>query len=251
MTLATDENPTPQTPPNPAAPRPLKSSRARAGGYLFLPRAVQSGAFILWLRRMHAWTGVYGAVFFFFLGLTGFYLDHRAEMKIEGGTTRETSALSVFVEPNTLTSEAALADWMKKEYSIAADPARRRARPGGPVTFDGQNADQPAIVEVSFRSPNTAISARHVVGSNVVDVTRNNASVLRAVIDMHKVVGVGSAFILVMDTIAGAMVFMSLSGILLWTRLHGPRLAAVGLGGAVVIAGAIALSSVWVSSTLP
>ncbi len=224
-----------------------QSTRSRAGGYLFLPRAAQSGAFILWLRRMHAWTGIYGAVFFFCLGLSGFYLNHRSEMKIEGGSLRDVAALSVIVEPNTLDNEKALTAWMKERYAIDNEPVARRSERGGPVNFDGRGADQPKIVEVSFRGVNAAITARHVVGSNLVDVKKQNSSPLRAIIGMHKVAGVSKAFILIMDTIAGAMIFMSLSGILLWTRLHGPRLAAAGIAGAVLIAGAIALSGEWVS----
>ena len=40
----------------------------------------------------------------------------------------------------------------------------------------------------------------------------------------------GVAWILLADTIAGSFIILSLTGILLWTRLHGPRLLAAALG---------------------
>jgi hypothetical protein len=50
------------------------------------------------------------------------------------------------------------------------------------------------------------------------------------------------AWVLVIDTFAGALLAMSLTGVLLWSRLHGPRLAAIGLMTASVM---LALAAVW------
>jgi len=43
-------------------------------------------------------------------------------------------------------------------------------------------------------------------------------------------VGLGIGWVLLVDTLGGALILLSLSGVLLWTRLHGPRLGAAGLG---------------------
>ena len=45
---------------------------------------------------------------------------------------------------------------------------------------------------------------------------------------------------LLIDTIGGALILLSLSGLLLWTRLEWPR-----TGGLVVGLGAIGLAAVW------
>ncbi|MEZ5894464.1 MAG: PepSY-associated TM helix domain-containing protein [Parvularculaceae bacterium] len=229
-----------------------KKRDRKSGGYLFIPRQLQTNAVLTWLRRMHAWTGLYGALFFFCLGLTGFYLNHRtAIMTIEGGVLREVASLSVPIEAGIITTEAELVAWMKREFSIAVEPARGRGRPGGPVSFGGKQAEAAPVYAVSFRGPNAVISGEYELGANRVTVKRSNASLLKGLIDMHKVVGVGALFILIMDTMAGAMVFMSLSGVLLWTRLHGPRLAAAGILGAVAAMTMIALSGSWVGWTAP
>jgi hypothetical protein len=49
----------------------------------------------------------------------------------------------------------------------------------------------------------------------------------------------GIGWVLLADTLAGGLIVLSLTGILLWTRLHGGRLAAAGLGfGSLVLAAA-------------
>ncbi|WP_375203930.1 hypothetical protein [Hyphococcus sp.] len=221
--------------------------KRRAGGYLFIPKDLQTNTILTWLRRSHAWTGFYGALFFFFLGLTGFYLNHRtALMHIEGGVTKEVASLSAPVDPGLITSEETLALWMQDAFDIDAEPSRGRRRAGGPVSFGGRAAEQAPSYTVTFRGPNAIITGEYELGANRVSVKRSNASLLKGLIDLHKVVGVNKLFILIMDTMAGAMMFMVMSGILLWTRLHGPRLAAVGILGAVAVAAMLALSGTWI-----
>ena len=233
-------------------PESKKKPARRAGGYLFIPRNFQTNTVLTWLRRGHAWTGFYGALFFFCLGLTGFYLNHRtAIMHIEGGVAKEVASLSVPVEPDLITCEETLAAWMQEEFAIDKEPSRGRRRAGGPVSFGGRRAEEAPSYSVSFRGPNAVISADYERGANRVSVKRTNSSLLKALIDLHKVVGVNKLFILIMDTMAGAMMFMVLSGVLLWTRLHGPRLAAAGILGAVAVATMLALSGTWIGWAAP
>ena len=54
----------------------------RDTGYLFLPKRWRKARFLVWLRRTHAWLGLWGAVLGLLFGLSGFLLTHRAIMKI-------------------------------------------------------------------------------------------------------------------------------------------------------------------------
>lgn len=47
---------------------------------------------------------------------------------------------------------------------------------------------------------------------------------------LHTGVGMGVGWILLADTLAGGLVLLSLTGLLLWTKLHGSRLTMAGLG---------------------
>ena len=229
-----------------------KKPPRRAGGYLFIPKNLQTNTVLTWLRRGHAWTGFYGALFFFCLGLTGFYLNHRTSvMHIDGGKTEEVASLHVDVDPSRIASEADLVAWMAEEFGMTQKPSQGRAQPGGQVRFQGEERQSAAQYSVTYRGPNAVVTAEYVEGANQVLVKRTNSSLLKGLIDLHKVAGVGKLFILIMDTMAGAMMFMSLSGILLWTRLHGPRLAAVGILGAVAVATVFALSGTWIAWIAP
>jgi hypothetical protein len=248
---ATDE-------PIAASEQPGGRARPRAqtgGGYLFIPKPLQTAAVITWLRRTHAWTGWFGAMFFFFLGLSAVYLNHRAVMAVPQGSPREVAALDAPVQAGAIQSEADLVAWMQAEFAIDSEPARGRGapagRPGGPVSFNGETVVQPAEWAVSFRGPNATVTGNYLEGASTVRVTRTDAGFIRMIIDLHKVVGVNAAFILLMDAMAGAMMFMSLSGILLWTKLHGPRVAAVGILAAVFAATIVTLSGTWVSWAAP
>ena len=224
---------------------------ARSGGYLFIPRAYQGQEIILWLRRMHAWTGVFGAALFFCLGLTGFYLNHSSNWRIDGGKLREVASLNVPVEVGTIENQKALADWMRSEFSISSKPARVSARKGELVLFDGNPVRRAASYEVIFRGPNAVIAGRYEAGTNVVNVTRQEASLLKALVHLHTITGLGKAYVLLADAVAGALMFMSLSGVLLWTRLHGSRLVAAGIVGAFIIAAALSVGSAWLGWTVP
>ena len=50
-------------------------------------------------------------------------------------------------------------------------------------------------------------------------------------------VGVSAFWVLLSDTIAGGMIVLSVTGLLLWSRLHTIRLAAVGVSTAALLGG--------------
>lgn len=226
---------------------PSSAPRRRAGGYLFLPRAAQTPAILPWLRRVHAWTGFWGALFFFMLGLSGIYLNHRAILRVDPGPVIQVASLDAIVEPGAFSTEEEMIAWLRSEYSVAGEPARGRGGPGGPVNFNGQAAQQPETWTVSFRGANAAITATHQVGSNLVHIEQTGAGFIRMIMDLHKVVGVNAIFVLLMDTMAGGMMVMSVTGVLLWTRLHGPRLLAAGIVGTMLGLTVWALSATWVA----
>jgi hypothetical protein len=83
---------------------------------------------------------------------------------------------------------------------------------------------------VDFHSPQRSVSAEYWVGNAFVSVKRQDANVFAFITRLHKGVGMGAGWVLLADTLAGGLVFLSLTGLLLWTRLHGSRLTMAGLG---------------------
>ena len=89
-----------------------------------------------------------------------------------------------------------------------------------------QQHQQPALWRVDFHNPQRSISAEYWSGNSYVSVKRQDANAFAFLTRLHKGVG----WVLLADTLAGGLVFLSLSGLLLWTRLHGSRLTMAGLG---------------------
>jgi hypothetical protein len=86
--------------------------------------------------------------------------------------------------------------------------------------------------------------ATYVPGNRSVEVEQKDASFLEALGRLHKADAGQTGWILLTDAFAGALVFMTLSGILLWSRFDGPRLLAAGLSLATLaVAVTIALSA--------
>jgi len=80
------------------------------------------------------------------------------------------------------------------------------------------------------------VSARHLPGSGIVELETQDATAWGVLMRLHTGSGASPAWILIVDTIAGALMLLTLSGVLLWTRLRVPRLA----GAAVLIAAPVA-----------
>ena len=94
----------------------------------------------------------------------------------------------------------------------------------------------------SFNQPNGRLIVEYVPGSRSVAVREEAQSLLGTLKNLHKGSGVGLAWVLFLDSIAGALIAMSITGFLLWTRLHGTRLLAGGIMSASI---ALAMASLW------
>jgi hypothetical protein len=71
--------------------------------------------------------------------------------------------------------------------------------------------------------------ATYLPGNRTVDLERTDATLIETLERLHKSDAGQAGWILLADAFAGTLVFLSLSGTLLWTRLAGPRLLSVGL----------------------
>lgn len=231
------------------APGSARAAPARRGlsqsGLLFLPRRFHRNEVIRWLKRVHAWTGLWGAALFLMMGTSGFLLNHRTTVaKIDTGAPVEVSAVDMAVVPGSIANDKALAAFGRDRLGLTVTPRAPRggAKPAdkpGPVAMLGRTiapaAQAPAPIVQEFPHPNGTVTLSHVPGSAVVGVRQDAVNVLGVIKNLHKGTGMGIGWILLFDTIAGALIVMALTGTLLWTRLHGTRLAAVTIGGGALV----------------
>ena len=53
---------------------------------------------------------------------------------------------------------------------------------------------------------------------------------------LHLAANTGPVWVAIVDAFSGALVVFSITGLLLWSRLTGPRLLAIGLAGSTLLA---------------
>tara|TARA_R110000782_G_scaffold78293_3_gene156013 strand:+ start:220077 stop:220784 length:708 start_codon:yes stop_codon:yes gene_type:complete len=229
--------------------RALTRFRFNQSGLLFVPATWQRAAFIRWLKKVHAWTGLWGAILFFMLGVSGVLLNHRSIWKIETGEPVEVSAMDIAVDAALLTDEKALGVWAAKEFGLTSKPRAPRpaesadeAKGAERKRFMGRERKAAEKWVQSFNQPNGRLIVEYVPGSRSVAVREEAQSLLGTLKNLHKGSGVGLAWVLFLDSIAGALIAMSITGFLLWTRLHGTRLLAGGIMSASI---ALAMASLW------
>ena len=87
--------------------------------------------------------------------------------------------------------------------------------------------------------------AEYWVGNRYVSIRQLDPNFFAWLTRLHTGTGVGIGWVLLVDTLAGGLIVLALTGLLLWTRLHGPRLVALGLiGTCLTLAVVFALSGV-------
>lgn len=94
-----------------------------------------------------------------------------------------------------------------------------------------KDVKQPQTFKVSFQLPQAHIEAEYIAGNQYATVKREDANVWGFISRMHKGVGANTAWVLLADTMAGALLILSITGVLLWTKMRGSRIAMVALIG--------------------
>lgn len=203
----------------------------------FIPHRLTRPGFLKWLKRVHAWTGLWGALLFLLLGTSGFLLNHRQVMKIDTGAPVEVSAVAVPVAPGAIRDVDGLGAWAKQRFALPIDPVAPKPENGVPakVSFAGRTIAPSAPLVATFNRTDGKLIFEYVPGSGQVTARREAVGVFGIVKNLHKGTGLSVAWILLIDTMAGALVAMALTGFLLWSRLHGSRLIAGGLAGGSLV----------------
>lgn len=89
--------------------------------------------------------------------------------------------------------------------------------------------EQPAVWKVDFHSPQYSVNAEYLVGNQFVSVKRQEANMFAFISRLHKGVGMNVGWILLVDSLAGALIMLSITGVLLWTKMRKSRLTMAGL----------------------
>lgn len=197
-------------------------------------RGVSRVRFIRWLREMHGWIGLWGATLGLLFGSSGILLNHRAVLKIDAVRSQESTVQLPLPQPAPRSAQD-MVEWLRDYLNLDHPNLKSREEKAHPVAWGDRNLIQPAHWQMSLTTARMNVQADWWVGNDFITLKRSDNNFFAVLANLHKGVGLGVAWVLLVDTLAGSIILLSLTGVILWTQLHRRRLlgAAIGVGGLV------------------
>jgi hypothetical protein len=196
-----------------------------------------------WLRQAHGWIGLWGAALGLLFGISGIWLNHRSVLPLQVAQARSNTQLALPEPPPA--DAAALAAWLRPALELDAPATNVRVEPPRPVAWSEHPKKEPgALLQpehwmISFGGPRETIQADYWVGNRSVGIRRTASGFVGTLTNLHKGIGMPLGWILLVDTLAGSLVLLSLSGLALWLLSRRRRTTglAIFLGSLALTAG--------------
>jgi hypothetical protein len=193
---------------------------------LQLRRRSRRAVFLKWLRKTHLYVGLWGAALGLLFGATGILLNHRSVMKIPiEKSVQKTAQLPLPAQP--FESAQQMSGWLQQELKFSAKQVTVKSQPAKKIIWADQEVLQPERWSISLQSPQRSVSAEYFVGNHFVKLEHLDATPIGTLTRLHMSAGAGVFWVLLSDTIASSLILLSLTGLLLWTKLHTVRTVAV------------------------
>jgi hypothetical protein len=228
-----------------AVPLGRTLERVRAAQAIDSDTRSRRATVLKWLRKTHGWIGLWGAALGLLFGTSGILLNHRAIMKIPAVQSQESTVQIPLPSPAPADADA-LAAWLQRSLALDAAPGKVKAERARAVAWGDKAVTQPARWSASFTAPNSNVQAEYWVGNSFVTVKRSDTNAFGVLANLHKGTGMGAAWILLVDTLAGSIILLSVTGVLLWAlmtrrRMVGAAITATSLTLVLgIVAGALA-----------
>ncbi len=213
---------------------------------------------VCWVRDTHGWFGLWGATLGLLFGISGIWLNHRAVLKLPPVAQQRSESQIALPDPAPADAQA-LALWLQKALQLDAPATLVRTEPARPVPWaeraprgesrkpagDARDAPgvptlmQPARWTVNFGGPQATIQAEAWAGNRSVSVRRVDNGLIGTLTNLHKGIGMPVGWILLVDTLAGSLILLSVSGLVLWVLTHRRRVVGLTIfaAGLAVTAG--------------
>jgi uncharacterized protein len=205
-------------------------------------------AFVRWLRRMHGWFGLWGAILGLLMGFSGIWLNHRTVLKLPLPDQQQINAQLELTDLRPATIDA-LAAWLQQALTLDRPASNMRVERSRPVAWsekgagEGRPLTQPERWTLSFGGPDKVIQVEYWVGNKSVGVRTTENGFIATLTNLHKGVGMPVPWILLIDSLAGSLIFLSLSGAILWWETNRRRLVGLAIFGiSVTVTAVIAMS---------
>jgi hypothetical protein len=210
---------------------------------------------VQWLRKTHGWFGLWGATLGLLFGTSGIWLNHRAVLQLPPVAQQRSNTQLALPDPAPADAQA-LAVWLQTALQLDAPATSVRVEPAKPVAWaersEGKSADatpraaklmQPERWAINFGGPHSTIQVEAWAGNHSVSVRRVDNGLIGTLMNLHKGVGMPVAWILLVDTLAGSLILLSLSGLALWMLTHRRRVVGLAIfGSALALTAGLAIS---------
>ncbi len=183
--------------------------------------------FVVWVRKTHGWIGLWGALLGLTFGISGIWLNHRAVLKLPPVAQQRSQAQLALPDPVPATAPA-MAEWLASQLQLGATANSIRVDPPKPAPWGG-NLRQPEHWVFNFGGPDVVVQADYWRGNQSVSVSTVSNGFLATLTNMHKGVGMSTPWILLVDSLAVSMIFLSISGVILWVQMNRRRALGVGI----------------------
>lgn len=224
--------PLPNAMKTPAASAPLLSTDAARAKR----RHQTYSRFVHWVRKTHGWIGLWGALLGLVFGLSGIWLNHRTVLKLPLNQQKSHAQMAL-ADPPPSTPEA-MGQWLAPALGLSGPPNSVRIDPAKALPWAEKNSDAPRQPErwvFNFGGPSETVQVEYWKGNRSVGINTTQHGFIAALTNLHKGTGMTVPWILLVDTIAGSMVFLSISGVILWVQMNRRRALGVGIFSASVL----------------
>ena len=203
--------------------------------------------FVRWVRKTHGWFGLWGALLGLLFGFSGIWLNHRSTMKLSLPDQQQINAQLELPDPRPQNIEA-MGIWLQQALKLDRGPntarvERARTVPWGERVGEGnaRALQQPERWLLNFGGPNHLVQAEYWVGNRSLSVRTTQNGFVATLTNLHKGTTMPVPWILLIDTLAGSMIFLSISGVILWWESHRKRAVGITIF-AVAVAATVALA---------
>ncbi len=201
--------------------------------------------FTRWVRKTHGWFGLWGAILGLMTGVSGIWLNHRSTLKIDLPDQQQSTAQLALPDPQPATAEA-MAAWLQETLKVDRPALNTRIERSRPVPWaerggEGRPAMQPERWTFAFGGPNKVIQVEYWAGNKSASVRTTQNGFVATLTNLHKGTTMPVPWILLIDTLAGSMIFLSISGVILWWETHRKRVVGIAIFG-VSVAATVALA---------
>ncbi|WP_186426308.1 PepSY-associated TM helix domain-containing protein [Cupriavidus metallidurans] len=233
--------------PRASLPSSVRSTRAGRS-------AKRRAALVRWLRKAHGWFGLWGAVMGLIFGFSGIWMNHRAALRLPVSQQKATSRIAL-TDPLP-TSPEAMGAWLQQELRAPKPAYRVRREKAQPAPWAEQADNVQANQDTAFKSlmqperwlfnfggPSTQIQVEYWLGNHSVSVRQTDSGFIGTLMSLHIGNSATVPWVLLVDTLAGCVIFLSISGLWLWgltTKRRTVGWTIFGIGSVLAVGLAVA-----------